>query len=220
MGLPRAQDRDDLQAQAMLWATPTSHPRSHDPRQVDHGEQLANQVNQWQSPQSRDWKDGSSTDFPETLTGTPPLGHQAPRSGIGGLPSSPSGPTSPRLWSTPRSAGGTTSRRAMTHRRDGKGGTSMPSLEQQVTGQVEISSYPKRLNPLFVEWLMGMPLFWTELRAPRTQDGGTSARRAVTSGGCKTTPPKSSGSDDTPVASTDSAPSATPSCPPRRRGHS
>ncbi|MCR4340536.1 MAG: hypothetical protein NUW01_11715 [Gemmatimonadaceae bacterium] len=26
------------------WATPTAHPRTHSPRKVDHGEQLANQV--------------------------------------------------------------------------------------------------------------------------------------------------------------------------------
>ncbi len=35
---------------ATLWATATAHPRSHDPRDVDHGEQLANQVDQWKTP--------------------------------------------------------------------------------------------------------------------------------------------------------------------------
>lgn len=34
------------------WATVTSHHRTHDPRQVDHGQQLANQVDQWQTPQT------------------------------------------------------------------------------------------------------------------------------------------------------------------------
>jgi hypothetical protein len=29
---------------APLWATPTAHPRTHTPRRVDHGQQLANQV--------------------------------------------------------------------------------------------------------------------------------------------------------------------------------
>jgi hypothetical protein len=33
-----------------LWATPTAHPRTHTPRQVDHGIQLANQVAQWPAP--------------------------------------------------------------------------------------------------------------------------------------------------------------------------
>ena len=65
-------------------------------------------------------------------------------------------------------------------------------------------------------------LVWrlTELRAPRSRGAGTSARMrwawagAVMKGVCKTTPPKSSGSDSTPAASIDSAPSATPSSPP------
>lgn len=34
------------------WATATGHPRTHSPRNVDHGEQLANQVDQWQTPAS------------------------------------------------------------------------------------------------------------------------------------------------------------------------
>lgn len=37
---------DDVQN----WGTPTSHHRTHDPRQVDHGEQLANQANTWETP--------------------------------------------------------------------------------------------------------------------------------------------------------------------------
>lgn len=39
-----------LPGAAEVWATPTSHPRSHDPREVDHGVQLANQVDQWATP--------------------------------------------------------------------------------------------------------------------------------------------------------------------------
>ncbi len=242
MGLPREQARDDLQAQAMLWATPTSHPKTHTPRQVDHGEQLANQANQWQTPQSRDWKDGSSTDFPETLRGTPPLGRQALRSGIGGPPSSPGGPNSPRLWPTPDTSedhhGGRTSRVERTIKRwkqgrqvsvaeaaqlwatpnaaDGTGGHHPSEASARRGGNRTLNrnlqemGYPLRLNPLFVCWLMGFPLFWLELRAPTSWDGGTSARRAVTSGVCKTAPSKSSGSDGTPAAPTDSAPSATP----------
>jgi hypothetical protein len=31
-----------LKGQALLWATPTSHERTHSSRAVDHGEQLAN----------------------------------------------------------------------------------------------------------------------------------------------------------------------------------
>lgn len=34
----------DVEVRRSLWATPTAHPRTHSPRQVDHGAQLANQV--------------------------------------------------------------------------------------------------------------------------------------------------------------------------------
>lgn len=51
---------------------------------------------QWMTPQARDHKDGATREFPETLKGTIPLGRQAPRSGIGGPPSSPDGPSLPR----------------------------------------------------------------------------------------------------------------------------
>jgi hypothetical protein len=38
----------------MLWATPTSHDRTHTPRDVDHGAQLANQVNLWATPRAEE----------------------------------------------------------------------------------------------------------------------------------------------------------------------
>ncbi len=37
------------------WATPTAHPRTHTPRQVDHGEQLANQVRGQLNPTWVEW---------------------------------------------------------------------------------------------------------------------------------------------------------------------
>jgi site-specific DNA-cytosine methylase len=45
MGTPLAQFTQQ-------WATATSHPRTHTPRDVDHGEQLANQVSVWATPQA------------------------------------------------------------------------------------------------------------------------------------------------------------------------
>ena len=43
----------DLEGAVELWATPSSHERTHDPRDVDHGTQLANQAVEelWQTPQ-------------------------------------------------------------------------------------------------------------------------------------------------------------------------
>jgi len=43
-----------LAQQASLWATPTSHERTHAPRAVDHGEQLANQAATWSTPTAHD----------------------------------------------------------------------------------------------------------------------------------------------------------------------
>lgn len=45
---------DSLEPQARMWATPTSHERTHAPRSVDHGEQLANQASMWSTPRTTD----------------------------------------------------------------------------------------------------------------------------------------------------------------------
>ena len=63
----RGGDRVDemgLDQQARFWGTPNSHERTHDPREVDHGTQLANQVSMWPSPQARDFRSGETqTDY-------------------------------------------------------------------------------------------------------------------------------------------------------------
>lgn len=64
-------------------------------------------------------------------------------------------------WSTPRASGNRTSPRALTERADGGGGTAALSLEQQATGQILTSKSKVKLNPQFVEWLMGWPIGWT-----------------------------------------------------------
>ena len=109
---------------------------------------------QWATPQARDHKDAGSYEFPETLTGSPPLGRQAPRSGIGGPTSSPDGPTSPRLWATPNAADGTGGHHPSQVSAE-RGGNRTLNRNLQEMG------YPLRLNPLFVEWLMGFPIGWS-----------------------------------------------------------
>lgn len=55
-----------------MWATPAAHERAHDPREVDHGIQLANQaVTAWPTPNSRDHK---GTDL-ESRNGGASLSH-------------------------------------------------------------------------------------------------------------------------------------------------
>lgn len=154
---------DALEPQAMLWATPTSPPQTHDPRQVDHGEQLANQVDQWPTPNATDWKGASSRtpgkDRPPADDDLPTrvsrLGRQAPRSGIGGPTSSPDGPNSRQLWATPNAA-------------DGTGGHHPSEVSAERGGNRTLNRNLQEmgcLNPLFVTWLMGLPLGWVNVQS-------------------------------------------------------
>jgi len=61
---------------SLLWATPTSHERTHAPRQVDHGQQLANQASLWATPIARDARNDSTAC---KFEGSEPLGRQVLR---------------------------------------------------------------------------------------------------------------------------------------------
>lgn len=107
----------------------------------------------WATPTTRDWRSDSSQKTSTEIYGAKgrPLsrqvwerGRQAPRSGVGGTPSCESDPNSPpRMWQTPRT-----------------GAHGVPGADATHGGQ------PKgmRLNPLFVEGLMGFPVAWTDSR--------------------------------------------------------
>lgn len=89
-----------------LWAMPTAHERTHTPREVDHGEQLANQVSLWATPSARDGRSGEAS--AETLArNARPLNEQAAN-----------------LWSTPRSTDGEKGGPNMSF---GAGGTPLPT---------------------------------------------------------------------------------------------
>ena len=62
MSTPKHTGGIDLEGAVELWATPSIHERTHDPREVDHGIQLANQVAevQWVTPAARDYKGANS----------------------------------------------------------------------------------------------------------------------------------------------------------------
>lgn len=62
-----------LEGQVCQWATPNAHERTQSPREVDHGIQLANQVDCWPTPNARDHK---GTDL-ESRSGGTSLGHAA-----------------------------------------------------------------------------------------------------------------------------------------------
>jgi hypothetical protein len=64
MGGPGNSGRDGGEnLRTAVWATPTAHPRTHTPRQVDHGEQLANQVGGQLNPTWVEWLMGFPLGF-------------------------------------------------------------------------------------------------------------------------------------------------------------
>ena len=152
-----------------IWATPKVATGSYQYSSGDHSKLVLNlegQAQMWATPSQRDYKDGSSWAIPdsEKCLGSPPLGRQAPRSGIGGPTSSPDGPTSPRRWKTPHGAGnvdhsgkmgggGEFHKQAVNWQTPRTGDHGVPGEGKGHGGQ------PKglRLNPRFVEWLMGLP---------------------------------------------------------------
>lgn len=123
------------------------------------------QEKQWATPTSRDHKDGACADQDvptNALLGRQtarwfPSGPPAPTTPRDGPASSPSGPTSPRRWSTPISGDahlGSNQDAAQRRMEEGK---------VTLSRQVEVAQTGKRrLNPAFVEWLMGWPPGWTD----------------------------------------------------------
>src|SRR3990167_7840998 len=152
-----------------IWATPKVATGSYQYSSGDHSKLVLNlegQAQMWATPSQRDYKDGSSWAIPdsEKCLGSPPLGRHAPRSGIGGPKSSPDGPTSPRRLKTPHGAanvdhsgkmggGGEFHKQAVNWQTPRTGDHGVPGEGKGHGGQ------PKglRLNPRFVEWLMGLP---------------------------------------------------------------
>ena len=61
--------RPSLGGAAKEWATPAAHERAQAPRTVDHGIQLANQVANWPTPASRDYKGENGPAHLENGTG-------------------------------------------------------------------------------------------------------------------------------------------------------
>lgn len=226
-----------LGTQADRWATPTAHPRSHDPRDVDHGEQLANQADRWPTPTvaSGDGgpdfakEDRSSTGMALPATAarwaTPSAGlhndgespenfdvrqtkmreraghgngigepltvqaqrWQTPRVAEGPYTRDKGNPEDPRLtlegqagtWPTPTSLSSGESRQTgnsashnetMERAAMLRGSLSSPQAQAPSTTGGEPSPPRRRLNPLFVEWLMGWPSGWTALAGPTREE--------------------------------------------------
>lgn len=153
----------DLQAQTQLWQTPAtdSFRRRGGDRSDEMG--LDQQARFFPTPAGRDYRTPNRE--PRTDRVGPKAGEQLQnfvehcldsRQGqatLDGLTSSENDQTSLQLWPTPRREPGTHS--------VVNGKRYETSLEYVVREQKDET---RRLNPRFVEWLMGFPITWTELR--------------------------------------------------------
>ena len=152
---------DSLTGAAKLWGTPDS-PGSGGPRNRQNSPGDGHQVTIAEQAEQKSYRDRSGTtkgeqlpNFVEHNCASPP----APQI-QDGQPSSESGQTSRRLWPTPdvMASGGckaTAGTDLETQKRPD--GTKAQVRLQHLTDQGK-----RRLNPRFVEWLMGFPTSWTE----------------------------------------------------------
>lgn len=167
-----------LEGQALMvdpWATPTSHERTHSPRKVDHGEQLANQaalvgLDHWATPcvadsqgirystragKKRAHEGHTLTDQPDSLPGHAELaGWTIPCQGD---TMSVTGDLRPSRVETGRTTD-YLARQAMA--------IGVPAESSPASTARRVAS---RLNPAFSLWLMGYPATWS-LCSPGWQD--------------------------------------------------
>jgi hypothetical protein len=177
--------------QANNWATPQGHPRQADPRTVDHGVQLANQVGRWPTASARDWKSGDANEATMNRNSRPlnevveHLTWPTPRHTTSGMEVSDAQLN--RIRNGEETEGGAGACKlelsACLHSPpapqtpDGLTSSEIaptspqPSASAKKTGSESTASgsppgarlLKRRLNPRFVEWLMGFPVTWTEL---------------------------------------------------------
>lgn len=166
--------RPCLAAAAPSWATPSAHDgrRPGSDASSTQARNLKREAESWATPAARDWRSDSSQKSSEEIYGSKgrPLARQAWEFGLQAHPTENAGPqslnddqTSPQHWQTPTVLDGVA--RPYTYP-SGDKTKAFPTL----TGQAAGWPRPKlRLNPLFVEWLMGLPLGHTDLRPVATQ---------------------------------------------------
>jgi hypothetical protein len=163
----------DLGAVVSLWQTPaTDSFRSRGSGRRDEMG-LDQQGRNWITPNARDWKSETGSEH-NTWNKTPNLSrqvyrvsHQAPMIPDGPT-SSANGQTSRRHWYTPSGnpsgmyAEGQETMNSRTARLGRSEASVGCTLANQAVKTIQ-SGVSRRLNPRFVEWLLGLPIGWTEL---------------------------------------------------------
>jgi hypothetical protein len=150
----------NLEEVVVNWLTPNAQLAISAPNNTQTSIAIA--VANWGTPRDRDYKSSKGTGKHHRQQ----LGRQVHQTSIHGEESSQNGPNSNPLWRTPQSQEPQINSELLTgkdgHRKYHKetGRLAQYSITQQV-GETQA----KKLNPLFVEWLMGLPLGWSDYRA-------------------------------------------------------
>lgn len=151
-------DGEQLGRQAMHWATPAAADHNGTPG-GNQGRSLRSDISSWATPQAHDSQGGGSMQerdlAREATTWSTPLASNGPK----GATSNHAGLCrDAESWPTPKAC-------------VDKMGRPRPSLDTLArsgrldpppTGQPSTSDSGRRLNPLFVEWLMGAPIGWSD----------------------------------------------------------
>lgn len=170
------------------WATPMAHERAQTPRPVHHGIQLANQVDAWPTASANDHKgshrigqrrgqldEAAEQKWPSPRTSDT---NGPGKHGTGGLDLR----TKAAGWATPMASDGSKpsagnrrsadlSHQAQDQASDTSGESTTTGCRSPLAPPTEnggLASRPK-LNPLFVEWLIGCPCGWTAFEPVGTE---------------------------------------------------
>ncbi len=190
--LARAKEKggcSNLREEVQTWRTPDA-PGSGGPRNrqgsmnAGHQVTIAEQAEHWRTPNTRDHhaqgprmdakqRQITVCDQAESWNTSP----QVPQI-LAGQPSSAKDQTSRRHWPTPNTLDPMEPRdpaefEAWNNARDGR--TNRKAAANLRQAVITESNTKRRLNPRFVEWLMGFPIGWTELWETEPSGSGGSA---------------------------------------------
>lgn len=132
-------------AESQKWATPRTVNIEGNKQRQQRGPNpsVASQAQTWGTPRVSDYKEGAAANYNVPTKGY--LSRQAPRTPMPGDESLPQDPNSPQQWPTPCRYDST------------PGG---PNNHYKGLGNMAVQQ-KRKLNPLFVEWVMGWPIGWT-----------------------------------------------------------
>jgi hypothetical protein len=169
----RVDAKSRLEDQAFMWGTPMASDRSHDPRTVDHGIQIANQAEMWNTPHGQGNTDATGK---QGGTGGGEFSKQVnnwatPRAedseSCGNHPDASDSLTGQtKMWNTPHAPRAHDSEHSETsylaRQISSLQGPASPDGKICWCGSpgCALPTHKRKLNPIFETWLMGWPLLW------------------------------------------------------------